>query len=133
MDNKPVLKDIFNLTVVINSLKTQYNNSYNFEVSDTQLETNIHIWNKVNKFDLETQQRYIKFNNDVKALLDDMIKELEAKRDNLTLQTLTIGIPETAYLYVKDIEGFAVMKSKNELEPGDMVITKEEYDKIVGG
>jgi S-adenosylhomocysteine hydrolase len=36
------------------------------------------------------------------------------------------------FLYVKDQEGFAVMKTKDQLEIGDIIITEEEYEEICG-
>lgn len=85
IENKPMLKDIFDLTVLIDNLKTQLSSSYNFETSNKKLKTDISIWNKTGEFDINTQQRYIKFNEDVKTLLTELIVELEDKRDNLTL------------------------------------------------
>ena len=34
------------------------------------------------------------------------------------------------YVYVKDDEGFAVVKPTNELNPNEVIISKREYDKI---
>lgn len=39
---------------------------------------------------------------------------------------------DKSYLYTKDQEGFAVMKTKDRLEIGDTIISKEEYDEICG-
>ena len=90
IENKPMLKDIFDLTVLIDNLKTQLSSSYNFETSNKKLKTDISIWNKTGEFDINIQQRYIKFNEDVKTLLTELIVELEDKRDNLTLNILNV-------------------------------------------
>lgn len=90
IENKPMLKDIFDLTVLIDNLKTQLASSYNFETSNKKLKTDINIWNKTGEFDINIQQRYIKFNEDVKTLLTELIVELEDKRDNLTLNILNV-------------------------------------------
>ena len=89
-ENKPMLKDIFDLTVLIDNLKTELASSYNFETSNKKLKTDISIRNKTGEFDINIQQRYIKFNEDVKTLLTELIVELEDKRDNLTLNILNV-------------------------------------------
>lgn len=39
---------------------------------------------------------------------------------------------DKSYLHTKDQEGFAVMKTKDQLTQDDIIISKEEYDKICG-
>ena len=39
---------------------------------------------------------------------------------------------DKSYLYTKDQEGFAVIKTKKQLEIGDIIITEEEYNEVVG-
>ena len=39
---------------------------------------------------------------------------------------------DKSYLYTKDQEGFAVMKTKDQLTQDDIIISKEEYEKICG-
>jgi len=82
-----ILKEMFDLNTVINELKQAIDRDYNFESKRNELETNIHIFSAVD-IPLEFQQRYSKFNNDVRRLANEMIEELVIKRDDLTLKLL---------------------------------------------
>ena len=39
---------------------------------------------------------------------------------------------QEVYVYVKDFEGYAAYKSKNELIEGDSIISEKEYNELVG-
>ena len=81
------LEEMFNLNTVISEIKKETQRAYNFESKPNELETNIHIFSSV-IIPLEVQQRYAKFNEDVKKLANEMLTELTEKRDNLTLRLL---------------------------------------------
>ena len=82
-----ILEEMFNLNTVITEIQKAIKSSYNFEATHKELETNIRIFSAV-EVPLEVQQRYAKFNNDVKKLANEMIEELVIKRDDLTLKLL---------------------------------------------
>lgn len=82
-----ILEEIFNLNTVISEIKKETRRAYNFESKPDELETNIHIFSSV-IIPLEVQQRYAKFNEDVKRLANEMLAELTEKRDSLTLRLL---------------------------------------------
>ena len=82
-----ILEEMFNLNTVITEIQKAVKSAYNFEATHKELETNIHVFSAV-EIPLEIQQRYAKFNADVKKLANDMIEELIIKRDDLTLKLL---------------------------------------------
>ena len=82
-----ILEEMFDLNTIINELKQAVDRDYNFESKRNELETNIHIFSAVD-IPLDFQQRYAKFNNDVRRLANDMIEELVIKRDDLTIRLL---------------------------------------------
>lgn len=82
-----ILQEMFNLNTIITEIQKATKSSYNFEATHKELETNIHIFSAV-EIPLEVQQRYAKFNDDVKRLANEMIEELVIKRDDLTLKLL---------------------------------------------
>ena len=82
-----ILEEMFNLNTVITEIQKATKSAYNFEATHKELETNIHIFSAI-EIPLEVQQRYAKFNNDVKKLANEMIEELVIKRDDLTLKLL---------------------------------------------
>ncbi|MBR5304895.1 MAG: hypothetical protein IKU37_08745 [Candidatus Gastranaerophilales bacterium] len=82
-----ILEEMFNLNTVITEIQKATKSAYNFEATHKELETNIHIFSAV-EIPLEIQQRYAKFNADVKKLANEMIEELIIKRDDLTLKLL---------------------------------------------
>ena len=82
-----ILDEMFNLNTVITEIQKATKSAYNFEATHKELETNIHIFSAV-EIPLEVQQRYAKFNNDVKKLANEMVEELIIKRDDLTLRLL---------------------------------------------
>ena len=82
-----ILEEMFNLNTVITEIQKAVKSAYNFEATHKELETNIHVFSAV-EIPLEIQQRYAKFNADVKRLANEMIEELIIKRDDLTLKLL---------------------------------------------
>ena len=82
------MQDMFDLNTAIDQLKAVANKDYNFDVSASELETNIHIFAQTEGYPEIVQDAYIEFNRKVKQELQTMIDNLIDKRDEMTMSIL---------------------------------------------
>lgn len=82
------MQDMFDLNTAIDQLKAVANKDYNFDVSASELETNIHIFAQTEGYPEIVQDAYIDFNRKVKLELQAMIENLIEKRDEMTISIL---------------------------------------------
>ena len=82
------MQDMFDLNTAIDQLKAVANKDYNFDVSASELETNIHIFAQTEGYPELVQDAYIEFNRKVKQELQTMIDNLIDKRDEMTMSIL---------------------------------------------
>lgn len=82
------MQDMFDLNTAIDQLKAVANKDYNFDVSASELETNIHIFAQTDGYPEIVQDAYIEFNRKVKQELQTMIDNLIDKRDEMTMSIL---------------------------------------------
>lgn len=82
------MQDMFDLNTAIDQLKAVMNKDYNFDVSASELETNIHVFAQTDNYPEIVQDAYIEFNRKVKLELQAMIENLIEKRDEMTMSIL---------------------------------------------
>lgn len=82
------MQDMFDLNTAIDQLKAIANKDYNFDVSASELETNIHVFAQTDGYPEIVQDAYIEFNRKVKLELQTMIDSLIEKRDEMTMSIL---------------------------------------------
>ena len=83
------MQDVFDLNTIIDNLKRTVNLNYNFQSSNNELETRILLFDHYKGFPVDIQNRYAKFNEQVKELANQMISELEEQRDSMMLKILS--------------------------------------------
>lgn len=82
------MQDMFDLNTAIDQLKAVASKDYNFDVSASELETNIHVFAQTDSYPEIVQDAYIEFNRKVKLELQAMIDSLIEKRDEMTMSIL---------------------------------------------